>query len=169
MPPAPKPRGDIFWIKPHVWIKAQHVLGPPAPEALAPTSHKETLVTAGRGQGPETGPDGGPEGLATSGPFSQHQLFPQEGRPRREGRGTHSRGFTAAVPCHCLGLLSPLGPGMCPRNSTASRILTPTSTWHQQKIPYLLKPQPQGSGVTREVFTKALRCCEVGACLPHPA
>lgn len=59
MPPAPKPRGDIFWIKPHVWIKAQHVLGPPAPESLAPTSHKETLVTAGRGQGPETGPDGG--------------------------------------------------------------------------------------------------------------
>lgn len=59
MPPAPKPRADIFWIKPHVWIKAQHVLAPPVAEALAPTPHKETLVTAGGGQGPETGPDGG--------------------------------------------------------------------------------------------------------------
>lgn len=59
MPPAPKPRADIFWIKLRVWTKAQHVLAPPAPEALAPMPHKETLVTAGGGQSPETGPDGG--------------------------------------------------------------------------------------------------------------
>lgn len=76
--PISKPLADLFWIK------AQGVLAPPAPEALAPTPDKETLVTAGGGQGPGIGTGLGqwPKGLATYRPFSQHLLLPQEDRSR---------------------------------------------------------------------------------------
>lgn len=60
----------------------------------------------------------------------------------KEGRGTQSQKFIVAIPYHSLGLFSlTLGVGMCPYNSPASRVLTPTPTWHQYNILwYLLRP-----------------------------
>lgn len=61
-------------------------------------------------------------------------------------------------------------PGLWPYNSPPSRVLTPTLTWHQQKIPrYLLTAQPQRDAVTKEVFPEALGCHGIGARLPYPA
>lgn len=45
----PKPRADLFWIR------AQHVLVPSCPRGTGSDSRQRSLVTAGRGQDPETG------------------------------------------------------------------------------------------------------------------
>lgn len=105
---------------------------PSAPEALAQTPDKESLVTAGGGQGPDTGPDRGAaaRGISDLGAPS----LPLSAPPTPSGRQTKERGQRDSE----LGIQSscflPL-PGLWPCSSSAPRVLTPAPTRHQQKIP----------------------------------
>lgn len=77
---------------------------------MAPTPDKETLVTAGGGQGPETAPGRGAVARGI-GPFSQHLLLPQEDRSRGEVQGPQITDLQQLSPT-TPGLLSLLGPGI---------------------------------------------------------
>ena len=158
MAPAPKPRADLFWVKPRVWIKAQHVLPPSCLRGTGCDSRQRNLVTAGGGQGPETGRIRrvAARGISHLGHFfSVPRILPgRQSKERRKAEGPKFRDLQQLFPAPWEATPRPPGSHSHPDM--------------QKMLRYLLKPQPQGNGVTR-VFTKALGCHGVGACLSHPA
>lgn len=174
MPPAPKPRVDLFWIKPHVWIKAQRVLAPSC--SRGPGSHSRQRKFGNSWWRPRPRDRSRlvgwrPGGLATLGPFSQRLPFPQEGRLRKESRGTQNERFSAAFPATTLCLLSPLRARNVPLEPFASQVFTPTPQVALAKdaLPDSSETRFPGMESPGRPLLRTQVAVGVGACLPHPA